>query len=66
MPFGGFARLLKRANRVFMSLAGKLMGGETALTMGGGGSGVGVCGKVVVFGGTIVWALGHESSPLRG
>jgi hypothetical protein len=27
--------------------------------VGGGGCGVGMCGKVVIFGGSIVWALGH-------
>jgi hypothetical protein len=56
---GRLARLLESAGGVFVRLARKLMGSEAALTMGGCGCGVGMRGKVVVFGGSVVWALGH-------
>ena len=59
MLLGGFARLFEGTSGVFVRLARKLVGGEASLAMGSCGCGVGVCGKVVVFGGAIVWALGH-------
>jgi hypothetical protein len=57
--FGGLARFLERGGRVFVGLARKLMGSEAPFPVRGRGSCVGVCGKVVVFSGAIVWALGH-------
>jgi hypothetical protein len=61
-----FAGLFEGAGGVLVSLAGKLVGGEAALAMRGCGCGVGMGGKVVVLGGSVVWALGHFVSPLTG
>lgn len=66
MFFRGLAGFLKGADGVFVRLAGEFMGGKAALTMRSCGGGVGMGGKVVVFGGAVVWTLGHRSSPLRG
>jgi hypothetical protein len=56
---GRLARLLEGTGGVLVRLARKLMGGEAALAVGGCGRGVGMCGKIVEFGGSVVWALGH-------
>jgi hypothetical protein len=65
MFFRCFAGFFEGAGGVLVSLAGKFMGGEAALAVRGCGRGVGVGGKVVIFGGSIVWALGHLDSPIR-
>ena len=59
MFFGGLARFFEGVSGVLVRLAGEFVGSEAALAMRGGGSGVGMCGKVVIFSGSIVWALGH-------
>ena len=64
--FRGLAGFFEGAGGVFMRLTGKFVGGDAALAMRGCGGGVGVCGKVVVLGGSVVWALGHLISPQAG
>jgi hypothetical protein len=64
--FRSLAGFLEGAGGVFVGLAGKFMGSQAALTMRSCSGGVGMGGKIVVFGGAIVWALGHRSSPLAG
>jgi hypothetical protein len=66
MLFRGFAGFFEGAGGVFMRLTGKLVGGDAALAMRGGGGGVGMGGEVVVLGGSVVWALGHLISPQAG
>jgi hypothetical protein len=64
--FCRFAGLFESAGGVFVGLTGQLMGGEAALAVRGCRGGVGMCGKVVVLGGSVVGALWHLISPLAG
>jgi hypothetical protein len=59
MLFRRLPRLLERAGGVFVRLARKLMCRQASFAMRSRGCGVGVGGKIVVFGGSIVNALGH-------
>lgn len=59
MGFCGFAGFFKGPGGVFMGLAGKLVSCQAALVVGGCGRRVGMRGEVMVFGGSVVRALGH-------
>jgi hypothetical protein len=59
MFFGCLARLIERAGGVFMRLTRKLVGGEAALAVCDGSSGMGMCGKVVELSGSVMYALRH-------
>jgi hypothetical protein len=55
-----------RLRGMLVRLLRKLVRGEmVSLAMGGRGSLVRVGGKVVIFGGAIVWTLRHVGSPFR-
>ena len=52
--------MLERFDGVLMGLPGQFVGLEVlAFVVGHGGGLMGMCGLVVKFGGTVVWALGH-------
>jgi len=64
LRFHGLARRLKGAGGVFVGLTREFVSGEAACLVCSSGSGMGVCGKVVIFGGSFVCALRHGVIPL--
>jgi hypothetical protein len=63
---GGFFGVFVGFDGVFMSLLRELMGGKMVpFAMGCSCGCVSMCGEIVVFGGAVVWALGHLSSPIQ-
>ena len=55
--FCRFAGLFESAGGVFVGLTGQLVGGETALVVRSRSGGMGMCGEVVVLGGSVVGTL---------